>query len=226
MYSCTLHYTVCKHIHLIHMSLDGSGSSEVVEGIEQSEIEHNTDVGLNESQVQFNSTDYFSQILQSVCVQTTSNCNLVSLRNSAEVLSQKLHSLVQACDVEDTLKTVNGHLQSAISILEAKKHYAQVQMDAFVPVMAPTPNARHEQQMRFHSTKKKRRTTKTRIAKPSPTKENEARGIMENTDVRVCGVCWKEEDRGNTENVLWIECDSCGLWLHVTCSDTHLTTCN
>ena len=37
---------------------------------------------------------------------------------------------------------------------------------------------------------------------------------MEDIVVEVCGVCMKDDNRGNAEVVDWVECSKCNLWVH------------
>ena len=45
---------------------------------------------------------------------------------------------------------------------------------------------------------------------------------MAKTNVKVCGICWKEDDHElnvkDKNNITWIKCDSCGIWIHLSCS--------
>ena len=63
--------------------------------------------------------------------------------------------------------------------------------------------------------------TKLRWAKPSIEEQRKIEKMMFKTNVKVCGVCWKEDDEDtNGEQILWIQCDSCGLWSHISCCDS------
>ena len=81
---------------------------------------------------------------------------------------------------------------------------------------APPPNASHSQQLRFYSTKKKRQLA-PRWSKPSSNEYQAARKKICTADVKLCAVCWKEDDTNNSNEVLWIACTKCDLWMHKSC---------
>ena len=88
----------------------------------------------------------------------------------------------------------------------------------------PAPNANIEHQLRFHSTTKKRAKT-PRIAKPTQSDEDEAMEVMMNVAVQICGICMKEDDSSTTvgaETVDWIQCEQCGLWVHLARSNASI----
>ena len=113
------------------------------------------------------------------------------------------------------MKTVKKHMQSAISLLNANSGTAQ-DKEVFEPATKIAPNSNHIQQLRFFSTKKKRNTRK-RWAKPTRDEEETTKTKMAKTAIKVCGVCWQEDDKKNSEHISWIECEICGLWVHESC---------
>ena len=89
----------------------------------------------------------------------------------------------------DALRNVKTHIQSSISVLHAKE-----KLEKFTPAINPAPNSNHEKQRRFFSTKKKKKRKNLRWAKPSNEEVNKAKKKMAKTNVKVCGICWKEDD--------------------------------
>lgn len=125
------------------------------------------------------------------------------------------------CNDLDTLTTIKGHLQSAISVIAATSTCSKNSTaDQFIPVVNPAPNENHTKQPRFVSTKK--RTANKRWAKPTMDEKGKAQSELNDVAIKVCGKCFKEDDnlRGETE-VPWIQCDNCGLWLHMACDQTY-----
>ena len=209
MYSCTcmdatIHNTVCKHAHFLHMSIykdvhqddskvehihvansDEDMIVEDVEGIEinDCESEPEKEVHNNHDQMkplEFNTQEYFSHVLQADLITDLTTC-----KSNVEDLTHKIQSLVQPCNDINTLTTVKQHLQSAISVLEAKHLYPKE--DHFTPTITPAPNSNHEKQTRFFSTKSKRKITSKRWAKPSKDEVDEVKSKLMNSGIKICG---------------------------------------
>ena len=281
MYMCTcldatLHNTVCKHAHLLHMLLSKNaqsnssepGSSRVVtnsetEPEEQSEspsfiqgselnskaeseqnatdhipeinmisdndspesvinfehhsIQQNDDHSGNHKK--FNTTEYFSDLLK----QDTAG-NVATLKSDAEDLTHRLLSLIQTSNDADAMVTVKRHLNSSISIMESKKHYSSIgNKENFNPTKRIPANSNHKMQTRFFSTKKKRKPTRRTVSKPTTSEHKKMKLFMRTTPIKVCGICWKEDDTSTEVEINWVSCDNCGLWTHVTCLPPHRT---
>ena len=82
--------------------------------------------------------------------------------------------------------------------------------------MNPQSNAYNKKQFRFFSTKRKS-TSSARIQKPSIEKHKNATEKLQSVEVTVFCICWKEDDSSTSEDVLWIACRKCGLWMHSLC---------
>ena len=84
--------------------------------------------------------------------------------------------------------------------------------------MHPAPNANHQKQNRFFSTKKKRPSNK-RWAKPTLTEKEQCLAILNKVEDTFCAICSREDDTNDGENfVCWIQCTECGVWVHKSCS--------
>ena len=66
------------------------------------------------------------------------------------------------------------------------------------------------------SRQRKRRKQQKHWAKPTMNEQEKAKSKIINTHIKVCGVCWRDID--NIYDV-WIECDYCGLWVHLSCTN-------
>ena len=129
----------------------------------------------------------------------------------------ELQSLVSSCTSPDIVNTVSSHLTSAISILKATLD-TQTHAGAVTLTVRnhPAPNSNSETQFRFRSTKKKCKAS--RWAKPDIEEVNMAKIKMEDTQVEVCGICLKQDDKLGGIEVDWIECANCKLWVHTACA--------
>ena len=112
------------------------------------------------------------------------------------------------CRDLQTLKTVKRHLSSALLVLKVDKEKSK--LPRLDPKSNPAPNANHEKQPRFFSTKRKRQS-KARLPKPSHVDEENTWNKLVTTEVTVCEYCWQEEDDGDDPDVSWISCSNCGF---------------
>lgn len=211
MYDCScmdsaIHSTVCKHVHIIHLK---SGNNEKERKLEEDKTESTKDNDINDNQIEpaFNTSEYFSEILQHT------NTNEVNVKKWIENSLQKLHSQIQTCDNLQILNTVKSHISTAMAVINANK-----QLDLrFEATSNPPPNACHQKQFSFHSTKQKQKTT-IRWSKPTLTEASDALKQIDSTEVIVCGICWKEEDKETHSQVQWIACSTCDVWVYNSCT--------
>ena len=132
---------------------------------------------------------------------------VVSKANEVLVLAKSIHSV-------DGLQTASRHLGSAISILKALR--SEVPQQALSCRKRPAPNARMEIQMRYHSTKNKRAKSSS-LTKPSTAQTLQAKEILEGVDIRLCSVCLRENDEEQTEDIEWLQCTRCNVWVQMSC---------
>jgi hypothetical protein len=111
---------------------------------------------------QFNTTEYFSKILATDSISDNSQPRL-----QTEDLAHSLIPPIQSCTDKDVLTTVREHLQSAITVVKAKNSIQQ-QVDSgndnqlqttqtFNPIITMGPNSNNVKQLRFISTKRKKK---------------------------------------------------------------------
>ena len=85
-----------------------------------------------------------------------------------------------------------------------------------------SPNANHQKQPRFHSTRKKRKTSSSHWAKPNLEDEMSICRELSSVEVTFCGVCFKEDnDDTKSSYIEWIQCSKCDMWIHLSCSNIH-----
>ena len=104
--------------------------------------------------------------------------------------------------------------QHKISTLPTKSHYP--------------PNKKSEIQPRFFSTKAKRGKSTTVLCKPNVGQAKERYTDLQETETELCGICLQQEDSlyTNSDNILWVSCNKCSLWVHASCSNVTNTDCD
>lgn len=196
-YSCTcidgvLHSTVCKHVHLVVMSL----------GAETRTTQPNHIVDEN--------NDYFSRVL----TPGKNHTDVLNAKTKLNSLETQLHGLITNCEDIDALNTARTHVQAAITMLKALPN-----VQKRLPVKRKiAPNSNNEKQLQFFSTKKKRLSVTNRISKPSHAQANEQRTKLSEVEPKFCGVCLKESDSRSSTTIYWIQCSTCNMWIHKSCS--------
>ncbi len=104
----------------------------------------------------------------------------------------------ECCEDDDlnTLTTVQNHMKSALSVMQAAKLHHLSNSDLQPGAKKIAHNALHQKQMRFFSTKNKPGPSKSRIAKSSMNELKTTKSQMTSTEVQVCAICWGTDDTG------------------------------
>ena len=124
------------------------------------------------------------------------------------------------CFNAEVLTTARKHLSTAVSTAKASHLYPKQFGTLTIPIRKkPAPNANHQKQTRFYSTKKKRVLDK-RCAKPTLIEKESSKVVLGNVEAWICGVCCQEKDGINAgvDYVEWLECGMCGTWIHSKCA--------
>lgn len=206
MYSCTcldatLHSTICKHVHLVHMECQeatGQPPAGVGEETENLKDNHN------------NYSTYFTNSLPK-----TIDVNYNTSKTKLQRKIIELQEAVDHCTNVDALNTATGHIQAALSLVNAIQKMPQEK--ALNRKRSYAPNSNHEHQV-FFSTKKKRIEGKTTMRKPTVNQIVDIKEKLQSEEPIFCGVCLNENDKGNSGVVEWIQCSVCTLWLHQRCA--------
>ena len=240
-YSCTcmdylIHATICKHIHLVNI-FDREQENET----ESSEINSSTTTtsvamlpDCNEStsieHIKLGSASTISST--SVTLESFSSVDVSSLQylthqisnqqNSDDLLLVREHAIetckkieLAICNSEsvDAIKACRQHLNNALTIMSSvdkRKHSVLPQKRKIAP------NAHIQPQLRFISTKKKQQK-KPRLAKPSNDEIAKCIETLDDVEIEVCGICFRENDNSYCSTVDWIQCSECDMWFHCSC---------
>ena len=135
-----------------------------------------------------------------------------------DTLLIKLNTIQRKCCEHEILSEVKKHLNSAITITEAALVNPEQCVLSLPVTKKYSPNALHEKQLRFYPTKRKRERTQS-CTKPTLEEVESTKEKLNNTDVVVCGICFKEDDKCSDKCVEWIQCEKCEIWMHSLCAN-------
>ena len=194
-----LNVTICKHVHLVHMQFGQ------IDSVMQSPSNDDT------------THQYFSKILSDPEFQDT----ILSVVRSAFISKlHELEALVMKCNNFEVIKSANKHINAVVSLMTTDEQ------QQILPVKRKiSPNENVEHQPKFFSTKKKRKisNTKSLLSRPSEKEVIKVKQIL-SKEPKYCGSCLKEDDSDyNNDDISWIQCQKCSLWLHLFCTNPKLT---
>ena len=73
-------------------------------------------------------------------------------------------------------------------------------------------------QRHYESTRKKRKVESKTFNKPSASELSIYQENLVKAE-EVCGVCFKQDDDDTQENINWICCNRCHMWIHNKCAN-------
>ncbi len=193
----TIHSTVCKHVHFVHMATTGSNVSPVQA----------------KPQLHPDNITYFSSLLAT----NTTEREQVKIRLQEKL--QELKDLVTQCDQTEAINTAYKHVNAATTMLQAVQ--ARGSTITLIRKRSYPPNLNHESQQRYFSTKKRRTTTTSALSKPTIDELNESSQTLFSEEPAFCAVCFKKNDTTNNETIDWIQCSVCSIWIHQMCLKTN-----
>ena len=229
MYSCScidyaLHSTVCKHIHLVHMHVTSETkhhdllASDAIQG-DTAQLDSATAM----VEPAFNTSEYFSSVLH----KEQQDRNIKKSKAEINNMLQSIKATTECNSNQETLEVVKRHLQCAIFSIEAYKQNGLVQdNDSFKQTTNPPPNACSKKQPRFFSTKKKPSQKTTRMKKPSAEEQQTSSKLLQSMESNLCAICWKEDDDSDNDDVQWVSCSKCELWMHKSCVKSDMVNSN
>ena len=130
----------------------------------------------------------------------------------------ELDGMVSSCTDMDVLKTAMKHICSAVSVIKTSETTSHRTTD-LVTRKRPAPNALHEKQ-RLHSTKRGK-TMSQHLTIPSVSDSEVSKTLLASTVIKVCAVCFCEDDvqdSGEPCVVEWLQCGICDTWMHRSCT--------
>ena len=208
MYTCScvdsaVHSTACKHTHIVHME-ESSGPSPQSIPLSEQVAGHIDPVthALQSSQ----SEDMLEKL----------KCDFQGLISQAQLLANGSTS----CDM---MKAGIAHLKCAVNTMKVMQAACTPTEKILVQAESIAPNKNSEHQPRFYSTKKRKVSQNTHgLSKPALHEMEQCQRTLSCETVRVCGACFQEEEKNNSEFIDWIQCSNCDIWLHITCTGATL----
>nr|XP_002123387.1 uncharacterized protein zf(c2h2/swim)-1 [Ciona intestinalis] len=199
MYTCTcpdflMHAVACKHIHAIEISISG-GKTFAFQQNRNKEPEvviENTLVG-------------------------TSIVRPQSLKANLHKYVDKIHEVIDLVDDEDCLKALGKRLVLGVAVAKGMRP-----TESFPRGTNMSSNKHFDTQKRFYSTQAKvGRKRKNRLKYPTSSESTELRAKLARITPQLCALCFMSDDRNDTAQVLWRQCEICDCWLHSTCYSNH-----
>ncbi|XP_065071813.1 uncharacterized protein LOC135696369 [Rhopilema esculentum] len=211
-YSCScadyaIHSVPCKHIHAIHSNFFENDK----QGVQNYGAEENEDVTEKRQyfQHQLNKTDKIT--------------DLAFIKESIQGKMNILSNKVEICSVPDALEAAHEHLKNAIAVLDGISSLNSNQQSLQQAEVFPH-NKHFEKQRKFYSTKQKATKKKRTLTKPSIEDTNNVKENLKQQEVRLCGICFRENDTTNEGMVEWVECASCEVWIHCACDKQNVNS--
>ena len=185
-------------MHLVHMSTNALPEQEAKSTISQNEDnDHST---------------YFSTLLVSDATDS------IKMRRKIQQKIDELQIAVDKCDQVEALHVAYKHVNAAAIMLFAVSKTKSTTQTNLLRKCAYAPNVKSQSQPKFFSTKKKRLTTSTILSKPTPQQLSQSQATLKGQEPSYCAVCFKKNDKNNTEDVSWVQCSSCTMWIHQCCT--------
>ena len=215
MYTCScvdsaVHSTACKHTHVVHM--------RSCEGARGSAIEVSSSLLPENCTEEIQTLQHLSHTLQQQ--NPIGNVPINGLKLKFQGLIHQLDSLANDTTECDTLKAGIAHLTSAVGIMKSMKQAECRNSDKLTPAVSIAPNTNSECQPRFQSTKNcRKRRHSFGLTKPTVIQMEECKRTCSEQPVKVCAACFQEEDKDKSDEIHWIQCFNCLVWVHSTCID-------
>ena len=187
----TLRSTVCKHIH--YLMITGWCAPITVRKTEKG-------VALNTSTA------------RTLCQGKQNESELKKVKQRIHELNSEIHLFTEKCNDIVQINILKQRLQATLSLVK-------IPMAKQNPAVRYAPNANHQKQLKFHSTRKRNRPAMHKLTKPSKDELCQQRFTLDAEIPTFCGICLKEDDEVSDEVIDWIQCSKCSLWMHEACTD-------
>lgn len=90
-----------------------------------------------------------------------------------------------------------------------------------IPTKQIAANSKIIPQRKYFSTRKKRLNSSRTIRKPTITEVMQCEDELNCTETEICAVCFQQDDTLEDDNVQWISCKLCSVWVHLNCINTN-----
>ncbi len=187
--ACT-NNTVCKHIHLVHMYINKDVNNAQIRGYDEGcDREH------FQRLASYNNSE-------TICI------DKIKLLQKIKCRLSQIESLCGSMESTDSLQSVYESLGNISSIALSSDD---------MPIKKIAANTKSIPQRKFFSTRKKRLDSIRTISKPTITEAMQCEDELNCTETGICAVCFQQDDTLEDDNVQWISCKLCSVWIHLNC---------
>ena len=148
----------------------------------------------------------------------TTNYSLDEQRKKALNKLTVLQSLILSANSSDAIVETTKHISNAVSVLKVLENQTPPQVSLPAIVRKRPANALPDKQFRYESNKKKKPLS-VGLCKPSHEEVQKSKQQLNEVDVKVCAICFKEDDNHCGNDIDWVQCFTCASWFHVSCSE-------
>ena len=205
MYSCTcldatIHATICKHIHLLQMT-PALCDEQLHEMQPPSPVDY----------AYFENIGIFKN-------KGDSNITTVSKQRFVNDLRQ-LQNIVMSCENNNAIIAGRKLLSSVFHLIKATNSQSTEVKPELTRKRIYASTKQMDKQLKFFSTKKKRKSEIPVLSKPSLRQTIQCKETLNSTETLFCGLCLKENDVHHENKLVdWISCVKCEVWLHRSCA--------
>lgn len=188
----------------------GSSQTDLESHIEEFTLQEGTNSSETTDETPVKDTSSLDYLSSQVHTKTTSELN--TLKEKTITICKKIEVALSGATNLDIVRATQKHLSAALMIINAK----HITSDTLLARKRSAPNSNSEQQIRFHSTKKKREQKAT-VSKPSEEKLVSCQDDLEKVEIKVCGlVCLKLTTRMEMMSIGYsVTLVACGFTNHV-----------
>jgi hypothetical protein len=196
-----IHSTVCKHCHLVQMDIVATNTHSTAPHISNSPSED---------------MHHLSQVLATEKASPSSPSE--TLKEEMKFWLDRAYAISNSTTSNEILKAGITHVKSAVAIMNALQNSDCT--STLTPMEKIAPNTNNVVQPRFTSVRKRtREQMMSSLTKPTVLESDICKAKIANIEPKVCAICYKENDKAESQTVEWIECTKCSTWIHCLCAN-------
>ena len=133
------------------------------------------------------------------------------------MLVTKLQKVTDDTSDVAILKAGMTHVTKAVAVTKFMMENCSTHDKQLVPRKRVAPNENNDVQPRFHSTRKKRKTSKVSLSNPTVSEVANVTASLSSVEAQICSVCFKEDEtigasvEVQNKAISWVQCSTCSL---------------